>query len=211
MTKISELIKPTWELYQVEDNVEHDLFENYIVEFTDISGIKINYFVLDESKLNLDRLYGEAENQNESFLGPFQSKVVYDVTEEVSMTNSFGINSEDIIQFASIPKFTFSRDISGSFIPKPGDVVQTLWNDRNYEIVDVHEESRIFQLKKMVWEFILKPYRFSSDTESAKSILKSPDSTMTNPLSAYGDNEWLEEESEKIHNYSDVDESVYGY
>jgi len=211
MTKISELIKPTWELYQINDNVEHDLFENYIVEFTDISGIKINYFILDENKVILDTLYGEAQKQNESYLGPFESKTVYDVTEETTLTNSFGINSEDIIQYLSIPKFTFSRDISASYEPKPGDVIQTLWNERNYEIVDVHEESRIFQLKKMAWEFLVKPFRFSSDTESAKSILKDPDSTMSNPLSAYGNNEWLEDESEKIHDYSDTDKSVYGY
>jgi hypothetical protein len=211
MTKINELIKPTWELYDLNDNVEHDLFINYITEFVDISGIKIKYYILDESKTQLDTLYGEAQQQNESYLGPFESKVVYDVTQEITLISSFGINSEDIVQYASMPKFTFSRDISASYHPKPGDVIQTEWNSFNYEVIDVHEESKIFQLGKMAWEFALRPYRFSSDTDSAKSILPDSVNTLSNPLSAYGDNEWLEEESDKIHDYSDTDKSIYGY
>ena len=211
MTKINDLIKPKWDLHHTTNNVEHDLFINYIVEFNDIQGIQIEYYILDPNKVEYDTLYGEALNQNESYLGPYTTKLTYDVTEEVTLTDSFGINSDDMIQYGYMPKFTFSRDVSAGYNPKPGDVIKTLWNDRNYEIADVHEESRIFQLKKMTWEFILKPFRFSSDTDSAKAILKEPDSTLSNPLSAYGDNEWLEDESDDLHTYPNTDESVYGY
>ncbi|MBU0847685.1 hypothetical protein KKH23_10905, partial [Patescibacteria group bacterium] len=105
----------------------------------------------------------------------------------------------------------FSRDVSGGYEPKPGDVIQTLWNERSYEVVDVGAEGSIFQLKKMIWEFILKPYRFSDQSESAQDISWDVDSTLSEPLTAYGDNAWIEEESDDIDLYSDVDSSIYGF
>jgi hypothetical protein len=127
------------------------------------------------------------------------------------MINTFGMVSEEMIQYAAIPKTTFSRDVSASVNPRPGDVVKTLWNNRTYEIVDVHEESQIFQLKKLIWEFILKPYRFSDTSDSSRELSDDIDDTLTQALTAYGDNEWIEEKSDSIDNYDDVDESVYGY
>jgi hypothetical protein len=89
----------------------------------------------------------------------------------------------------------------------------THWNNRAYEVVDVGEEEKIFQLKKMVWSFILKPYRFSEDSDISRTIPMGRETGAldSDPLSAYGDNEWIEEESDGIHNYPDVDESIYGY
>lgn len=209
MSKSSMLAKPKWELYGTEDNPEYDYFQETITEFNDISGIKIKYWVRS-TEINEDTLYGEPSDEVE-YLGPYETKVLYDVTEETTMTNTFGITSEDIIQYAMIPKYTFNRDVSTSYDPKPGDVIQTIWNERNYEIVDVGEEAKIFQLKKLVWEFILKPFRFTEQSDTAKEILKTPDSTMTTPVTAYGDNEWLEEQSDDIHGYNDIDTSIYGY
>lgn len=209
MANSNRLIKPKWELYDItEENIEHKLFEDYIVEFTDISGIKINYYIRDES-IEMDTLYGESVNT--AYSDAYSTKLIYEVTDEVSITNSFGIVSEEMIQYGFIPKFTYGRDVSIEYDPKPGDVIKTLWNDRSYEIIDVGEEAHIFQLKKMVWEFILKPYRYSEQSDSAKSILKTPDSTLSDPITAYGNNEWIEEESDDIDTYSDVDSSVYGY
>ena len=46
--KSSGLIKPKWDLHHLQQNVEHDLFESVIVEYTDISGIKCLYYIRDE-------------------------------------------------------------------------------------------------------------------------------------------------------------------
>jgi hypothetical protein len=144
---------------------------------------------------------------------------MYEPTEEPTLTGMFGIASEDIVQYAQCPKFTFSRDVSAGYHPKPGDVLTTIWNDRNYEVVDAHEEEQIFQLNKPIWAFILRAYRFSEQSDSAKDILNAsrqptteidPD-TMTTPLTAYGDNEFIESESNDIDRYNDVDTSIYGY
>lgn len=211
MSKSSMLTKPKWELYHVEDNIEHEYFTEVITEFNDISGIKIEYWIRDPST-NEDTLYGEPSDEAE-YLGPYETKVLYDVTEEMTMTNTFGIVSEDMIQYAFMPKYTFTRDVNTVNDPKPGDVIKTLWNDRSYEIVDVGEEEKIFQLKKVVWEFILRPYRFTEQSDTAKEILKTPDSTLTTPVTAYGDNEWLEDQSDDVYEYDEnnVDTSIYGY
>jgi hypothetical protein len=117
-------------------------------------------------------------------------------------------------------KSVFSRDISYDFIPKVGDVIKTLWNNKMYEITDVGAESKIFQGKKMVWDFICKPFRHSSQSASADEIVfNTPNDIdfpginfeyISKPLSAFGDNDTVEEESDAIDNNS-VDSSYYGY
>lgn len=211
--------KPTWDLHHLQGNVEHDLFESVVVEFTDISGILCNYYIRDESRRK-DYLYGE--NPATRYFGPYQTKLIYEPTDEPTLTTGFGINSEEMISFASSPKFTITRDVSAGYHPKPGDAIVTLWNDRAYEIADVHEEEKIFQLKKMIWGFVLKPYRFSDESQSARSISRftrrptDPNlikDTTSQPLTAFGDNEDLEIESDEIYNYEDnnYDTNIYGY
>jgi hypothetical protein len=147
------------------------------------------------------------------------------------MTTSFGIVSEDTIQYAFMPKHIYNRDVAvplgltdpnGDHQPRPGDVIRTVWNNRAYDVVDVHEESHIFQANKAIWEFILKPYRFSEESVAASGISpfdrpptedRDKIDVMTTPLSAYGNNEYIEGQSDTIFDYpdEDVDTSIYGY
>ena len=76
-----------------------------------------------------------------------------------------GGDSNATFQIASIT----TADIS----PMAGDVIKTLWNNRNYEVVDIGAEQAIFQGKKLVWEFILRPYRFSEQSLMAEEIHRS--------------------------------------
>jgi hypothetical protein len=54
--------------------------------------------------------------------------------------------------------------------PMPGDVIKTLWNDYNYEIVDIGDATQVFMANKLIWEFILRPYRFSEQSDTASDI-----------------------------------------
>ena len=222
------LTKPQWDLHQLDGNVEHDLFENVIVEFTDISGIKADYYIRDATREN-DYLYGEGVASR--YFGPYETRLIYEPTDEPTLTTGFGINSEDVISFTSLPKWTFTRDVSAGYHPKPGDALITLWNNRAYEIADVHEEEKIFQLKKMIWGFVLRPYRFSGESDSAESIFRGTrlptttpkkkiwsdpvsdsESTATAPVTAFGDNNPLEDESDDIFDYGgSYDSKIYGY
>ena len=210
--------KPTWDLHHLQDNVEHDLFQSIISEFTDISGILCEYYIRKE--IHSDYLYGESVQTK--YETPKVTKLIYEPQEEPTITTGYGINSEEVISWASIPKWTFSRDVSANgYHPKPGDAIITVWNNRAYEIADVHEEEKIFQLKKMIWGFVLKPYRFSDESESARSISRftrkptDPNrilDTTSQPLTAFGDNDDLENESDNIFDYGDdYDTNVYGY
>lgn len=233
----NRLAKPKWQLYDIQNNPEHQLFEDYITEFTDISGIVCNYYIRDNS-IELDYLYGETTRTR--YLGPYTTKLLYEPTEEPTLTTGYGINSEEVISFASIPKLMFTRDVSAGYHPVPGDCLVTPWNNRAYEIADVAEEEKIFQLKKMIWGFVLRPYRFSEQSDSAKDIARfnrdpSPEldtDTLSDTLSAYGDNgptresgdintvptepdgDNIESDSDEIFDYdddSDIDSSIYGY
>jgi len=215
MANINNIIKPKFNLYQISNNIEADLFESYIVEFTDIAGIEFDYRIRDENITDVDSLYGEPLYQNTLYSAPHRSKFIYEPTEEPTLTTPFGINSTEMIQFALIPKFTFTRDVSGGgYHPKPGDVVTTTWNNRSYEVVDVGEEEKIFQLQKMIWELILKPYRFSEQSQSGRDIAQfniDPTETGSDTIEDYGDNVYIETESDKLDTYADVDSSIYGF
>ena len=210
--------KPLWNLHHIQDNVEHDLFQSIISEFTDISGIICRYYIRKE--IDSDWLYGESVKTK--YFGPYETKLIYEPVEEPTLTTGFGINSEEEISFASLPKFTFSRDVSAGYHPKPGDAIITIWNNRAYEIADVHEEEKIFQLNKMIWGFVLRPYRYSDESDSARDISRftrrptDPNrilDTTTQPLTAFGDNDDIEYESDDIFDYGPdtYDSSVYGY
>lgn len=70
---------------------------------------------------------------------------------------------------------TFTVNTVGTVdpIPMAGDVIKTLWNNRNYEIVDTGAESNLFGAKKLIWEFILRPFRFSEQSLKAEEIHRS--------------------------------------
>ncbi len=232
MARASKLEKPKWQLYQLYNNVEHDLFEELVSEYTDIAGFEVSYYSRNETLADFDTLYGEPTFQNTSFKAVKTTKMIYEPTEEASLTTGFGINSEEVIQYGMIPKFIFNRDVqlgntSPSAHPKPGDIISTRWNSRGYEVVDVAEEENIFAATKLIWNFVLSPYRFSEQnaavieripelrdpTEGKLREADASTTTLTTPLSAFGDNDYLEEESDEIYDYGEnaVDTSIYGY
>ena len=76
----------------------------------------------------------------------------------------------------------------------------------------------------MIWGFVLRPFRFSDESSSDREIFRgtrqptsdnvvnNDKSTMSSPITAFGDNEELEQESDSIFDYSgSYDSKVYGY
>lgn len=118
-------------------------------------------------------------------------------------------------------------DVSGSgldlidtgYTPMPGDCILTLWNKKLYEIAEVSSEQNIFQGKKLIWDFIVRPYRHSEESDSATYMMFDEPAesdfpeinitTETQVLSAYGENKKIENESDTINRTPDS--SVYGY
>jgi hypothetical protein len=225
-----------WNLYNIENNPEHALYDSVIIEYNDITGFPVEYRKLIA---NHDELFGE--DPNSALTAPISTRMTFEPVDETSILDMFGITGDDTMSVVNIPISTFTRDCSGSYadigydlvVPMPGDVIKTLFNDRNYEVVNISKEGVIHQAKKFVYTLILKPFRYSAQSEEytevfsgmpddpfdtilpVESVTDSPSGEsvpLVNTLSSeYSDNEWIEEESDGVDTYTDVDKSIFGY
>jgi hypothetical protein len=182
---------PLWQLYDVTDNnPEFCLYESVVSEFTDIAGFPIMYY---RAKSKMDRLYGEDANQD--YYTPIKTKLIYEPSEETNIIDGLGIRSDETLQYASLPKANFARDVgkgNTTLQPMAGDVIKTLWNNRNYEIVDIGAEQNIFMARKLIWEFILRPFRFSEQSDMADQIHRSTIGWTQIYLYPYPDNDFMD-------------------
>ena len=174
---------PQWDLHKDymngQDDIEHWLFNSTICEFTDISGFPVKYYV---TLKELDPLFGE--DPNNKYSEPFPTRFIYEPTEEATILDAFGISSDETLQYAQIPMDIFTRDSYETYEtltpsaewediqlqPKVGDIITTIWNDRDYEIVFARKETNVFSSKKFIWDLILRPYRFSEESDKAAEI-----------------------------------------
>jgi hypothetical protein len=209
--------KPQWELYNVRDNPEWQLAEGYAEEYTDITGIKITYYQRN-NEIQPDVLYGET--QDIEFLEGKETKILYEVGEIPTLYSMFGMMATDQI-IAHIPQCIYSRDVSKTELPKPGDLIKVEWyrgdfiddNDpdqRTFEISHVAQDQSIFQLRSLVYVMYLIPYRYSEESQSAKDASSDLDTTYVG-ISAYGDNNWIDTQSDILSAYTSVDTKLYGY
>lgn len=219
----------SWNLEHLYNNPEHSLFESLVDEFTQISGFSVDYYIVKQN-INKDKLYGEF-NRNITYYDSLRTKMIYEVTMELTSYQTFGMFPQDEIQYIYIPKISFNRDIKDGLLnrdgisivkPQVGDVIHTLWNNYKYIVVDVGMEDKIFQGKKLIYEIILKPYEYSKTSEEETDMVGSDPfdigfeilDNVSDPLSAGRENEWIEKQSEEIFDYdsdSNVDSDYYGY
>lgn len=199
------LQKPKWNLYDIEDNREHQLFQSVVMEFVDISGIEVDYYQRSDDN-PYDTLYGE--HTNTSYKTAKKVKILYEIMDEPNLWSSFGMYGGDVIT-AHLARATWYRDVSSTEEPKIGDAIYVPWyipEPRTFEVCHVDNDDKAFQLHKFAWILVLRPYRFSEQSESAKEL-----STSSSPISAYGDNTWIEEQSDVLDAYEDIDTKIYGY
>ncbi len=225
-----EYFKPGWDLFEdIQDNPEHKLFDSTINEFTEISGFPVLYYIKKKitDPKHVDYLFGEAPNAEWS--EPYNTRILYTPTEEKSMLDVFGIQMDEFIEGVHIPVSMWERDVKYKYNeesdllepikePMVGDVVKLLWNNTSYEIVDVGAEERIFQAKKMVYEFILRPYRYSeeiddkvlfADDDFPELVL---DREEDKDLDEYGENTNIGEEARENYDYDGKNtRKLYGY
>ena len=209
-------INPQWEMYSNEVTCEHKYFENLVVEFCDISGIEVHYYRIDQS--NYDPIYGE--DPNLPYYGKKITKMLMPVTGSPSLINIFGLVDDVEVNDAFIPKHIFNRDVlpGGSHLtPMVGDVIYVPWIQRLYEITwcDDRIDSGIFLAKSFIWQMSIRPYRYSSQNETADELIAplvlGAGPTTSISISAMCENVEVEEESDTIEPYANIDTSIYGY
>lgn len=209
--------KPQLNIHQLKDNPEWMLAESIVAEFTDATGIKIQYY-RKKSSVEADPLYGET--QDTEYYDPKETKILYEVGEIPTLYSMFGMMATDQI-VAHIPQCVYHRDVDITEMPKPGDVVKVYWyrgdfsdkpelSNRTFEISHVAQDQAIFQLKSLIYVMYLIPYRFSEESDSARDASSDLDTTFTG-ISAYGDNTWIDTQSQAMSAYDGVDTNIYGF
>ena len=210
--------RPQWNLMDLTpNNPEYNLFESTIMEFNDIQGFPCQYYI--KNSQNFDQLYGEDTLEN--FLGPFDTKMTYRPNGEINVLNIFGITGDDTIDNIEIPKGTFTRDVSAGYQPIVGDVVRLMWNNKLYEITSMTGENKVFQAQKMIFSFIMRPYRHNEMNDSSfiegnlDSMTEFPEINdmmmRSGELSGIGDTQVIKSTSKEIEDYEDVDLSWQNY
>ena len=164
-----------------------------------------------------------------------------------------GLTADDTLQYMTIPRAIFTRDLSMLFYdtypsgsppapsatdrvfvqPQIGDVITTIWNNRHYEITSIEEEQNIFLAKKFTWDLILRPFRFSEQSDEHREVYSGlpddpfegiVDGTYEVPIKGevsdvvqrnyleekFGDNDNIQQESNEISNPKDPDEAAFG-
>lgn len=222
--------KPQLDIYDIKENPEWRLAESMAAEFTDTSGIKCIYYPKDLS-IKSDELYGET--QDVEYMEGKSTRVLYEVGESPTLYSMFGMVATDQI-LVHLPQITYRRDVSQTRPPCVGDAIviphyrdialmKTL-SGRTFEVIHVAEDQVIFQLRSLVYSLYLIPYRFSEESKSAKDIsmdiddLYDPENafqrfpnTDTPSITAFGDNDWINTESDALSAYDGIDTSIYGY
>ena len=217
---------PGWSMYDISpNNCEHKLFECMLAEVTDIAGFPIEYRCLLPKN---EWLWGEDPNSHLSY--PTYTKVLYAPEAATNLLDLFGLVSDETIQYMFIPMATFKRDMSmlyndtfgpDIFVkPRVGDIIKTLWNNFNYEVVSVAEEDNVFLAKKFVYSLILRPFRFSEQDKTHREVHTGlPDDPFATIVPGpsgdiiqfeemeklYGDNDNTQSESDTIYNYKNED------
>lgn len=150
-------IKPQWDLLdlsQDRQDYEHEFFQSTISEITDIHGFVVDYYVYNPKSIDL--LYGEATQSELD--GPYRTKLLIEPFKEPYLINVFGLQGDQRIELAEMPKAIFCRDVQEQvnlkydldfdpedLQPKPGDVVHCLWNNERYEVTNVAGADKVFQ------------------------------------------------------------------
>lgn len=206
--------KPSWKFYDqpADDNPEYRLAENLVMEFTDIVGMSCTYYINDTA-VEADQLYGE--KQDVEYEDGKDTKIIYELGEIPTIYTLFGVMAQDSI-ISYIPRSVFKRDVSSTQSPKVGDVVVVHNYDddvsdnlegRTFEIIHVAQDTSIFQYRSLVYVLNLIPYRYSEETVDAAEV-SSDISTSAPHISAFGDNEWIDENKDVKDG---TDTSIYGY
>lgn len=227
-------VLPEWhllDLTETKQDYEEQFAESVMSEFTDIAGFDIEYYVYDPK--SVDVFYGEATKSDLD--GPYRTKLLMEPFKEPYLINVFGFVGDQKIEVAEMPKAIFLRDVQEQvnkkydldfdpeeLQPKVGDVIHCLWNDERYEITNVNSAEKVFQGRKHIWSFTMKPYRIgnegAAETELLAAEVDLADFDDRNETykkitlkQANKEKKTINKLANKTPNDSEVDSSYYGY
>jgi hypothetical protein len=136
-------------------NQERRLFNNLITEAYNMHGISLTYFVTSYDT-SYDSIFGEDNDRR--FIRTFNFQAFYQLPKEEKLWSKFGIEGLD--QFSMYVSKLHYRDASGNYIPRVGDIINSIYNNFFYEVVDIKETASQFLLSEQYcFEFVVKPFK----------------------------------------------------
>lgn len=151
-------------------NNERELYRDLVTEAYNKFGVCMTFYVLSYDT-QYDKIYGEDNDRR--FVRKFEIMAFYPLQTEEKLWTKFAVQGVDEFSlFVSKDHFRVASTYGDqmvpgnigpntypAYVPKTGDVVQSMYNNYLYEIVSVKEESMMIHLnKRYVWEFIVKPF-----------------------------------------------------
>jgi hypothetical protein len=164
---------------------ERELYRGLVTEAYNRHGICMTYYIVSYDT-QYDRIWGEDNNRR--FIRKFEFMAYYPLQSEEKMWTKFAIEGLDRFSlFISKDHYrvacTYGQDkVRGNigpntypiYVPKTGDIVQSMFNNYLYEVVTVKEEAMMIHLnKRYVWELVVKPFideHLSLDMETSASM-----------------------------------------
>jgi len=149
---------------------ERELYRNLITEAYNKFGICMTYYIVSYDT-QYDKIWGEDNNRR--FTRKFEFMAFYPLKSEEKLWTKFAISgidefsifvAKDHYRIASTYGQSTVRGNIGEntypvYVPKTGDIVQSMFNSYLYEITNVKEEAMMIHLnKRYVWELIVRPY-----------------------------------------------------
>jgi len=122
-------------------------------------GVEISYYPVSYD-IRYDELFGE--DGNRYVVDEWTVMSAFQLPKENKVWDKFGIDGiNNFSMFISKDHFRF---VAENYIPKMGDLIIAVYDNKMYEIVEVKEESNLFLLsKQFTWELIVRQAKIESD------------------------------------------------
>lgn len=149
---------------------DQELVEYLQEEVYDKFGVEIIFYETSYNK-KYDRIFGEDNNRH--ILNYWYVKSFFPLPKEEKTWSKFGIEGMNIFSMF-VSKYAF-KDRTNNYIPQIGDIVQTVFDNKIYEITEVKEETpTFFQSKRYTWEFVVRPFKIEQEISVIPSLSASP-------------------------------------
>jgi hypothetical protein len=163
--------------YGINYENERNLYELLMTEAFNKHGVRGSFYITTYDT-NYDKIFGEDGNRR--FVRKVEMMFYYELPKELELWSKFGIEGLDNFKMHVSKKQYRAAITNGGYdfyVPKVGDVINIVYNNRYYEILDSGEEAvnSEFLQKKHAWEFTVGV--FKDDHMSVDPVLSADDLT----------------------------------
>jgi hypothetical protein len=151
-------------------NNDRELAAMVNMEAWNMYGVKIIYYKTTYDT-NYDRVWGEDGDRH--VVQEWNVMAYFQLPRENKVWSKFGIEGiNDFSMFISKEHYRFKTD---DYIPKIGDLVLALSDNKMYEVTEVKEEAPMFMLSKQYsWELICRKMKVEKEITISPALSASP-------------------------------------